>query len=361
MTTIKLKVNGASATAVLDGILTSGMVGVDVKITYDDTWGNLNKTAVFRVGSFSRGRENIGTVTTVPWEVLRHSGKVLEIGVVGTDETGNVVIPTVWASVGTIRSGTQASVPGAPNPDAGDIGGGAGAPIDDSTIADDKTWSSLHILETLCPSFEESGSIVACQPVAGYPLTVQAQEGTTVTRCGKNLWDLKSGVSQVEYTSSGGTVATRWGYRISLPAGTYTLHAEQAGEQSGGFLYGSVNGSDGSYLASASVVSTELLTKVITLNEGDVIYLYNGAANGTEAKSNTLFSIYNVQIELGDTATAYEEYQGEAFTPEAAVPALSGVNTLWADTGSITVSGRADPVVISEKLTNAIIAMGGNI
>lgn len=224
------------------------------------------------------------------------------------------------------------------------------ARIDDTLIQEATVWSGKHTVDMLAPAFLESGSIVACQPVAGYPLTVQAQEGTTVTRCGKNLWDLKSGVSQVEYTSSGGTVATRWGYRISLPAGTYTLHAEQAGEQSGGFLYGSVNGSDGSYLASASVVSTGLLTKVITLNEGDVIYLYNGAANGTEAKTNTLFSIYNVQIELGDTATAYEEYQGEAFTPEAAIPALPGVNTLWADTGSITVAGRLDPIaVIAEQ------------
>ncbi len=227
------------------------------------------------------------------------------------------------------------------------------ARIDDTAIQETAVWSGKHTVDMLCPAFSETGSIVACQPVAGYPLTVQAQEGATVTRCGKNLWDLKSGVSQVEYTSSGGTVATKWGYRISLPAGTYTLHAEQAGEQSGGFIYGVVNRPDGSYGGSASLVSSGVpTTKVLTLKEGDAIFLYNGSGNTTETQSNTLFANYNIQVELGDTATAYEEYRTESFAydPDATVPALPGVNTFWADSGSITVAGRLDPIaVIAEQ------------
>ena len=240
----------------------------------------------------------------------------------------------------------------------GEPGRDSDAVIDDNHVGG-TVWSSQNIVDTLCPSFAKSGSIVACQPVTGYPLTVQAQEGATVTHCGKNLWDLKSGVTQVEYTSSGGTVQTRWGYRICLPPGTYTLHAEQAGEQGGNFLYGVVNGPDGSYLASATVVSNGLLTKVITLNEGDVIYLYDGAANGTDVRANALFSNYNVQIELGSTATAYEEYRGESFAcaPAATVPALPGVNTFWADSGNITVTGRADPVAENAMLKSRLAAL----
>lgn len=41
--------------------------------------------------------------------------------------------------------------------------------------------------------------------------------------------------------------------------------------------------------------------------------------------------------------------------------ALSGTNTLYSDTGDTQVSGRADPNAVIEKLTNAIIALGGNV
>lgn len=41
--------------------------------------------------------------------------------------------------------------------------------------------------------------------------------------------------------------------------------------------------------------------------------------------------------------------------------ALSGTNTLYSNTGDTTVSGRADPAAVIEKLTNAIIALGGNV
>lgn len=41
--------------------------------------------------------------------------------------------------------------------------------------------------------------------------------------------------------------------------------------------------------------------------------------------------------------------------------ALSGTNTLYSDTGDTEVTGRADPTAVIEKLTNAIIALGGNV
>lgn len=47
-------------------------------------------------------------------------------------------------------------------------------------------------------------------------------------------------------------------------------------------------------------------------------------------------------------------------TPQE-ILALSGVNMLYSDTGDTCVTGKADPVAIIEKLTNAIIALGGNV
>jgi hypothetical protein len=47
-------------------------------------------------------------------------------------------------------------------------------------------------------------------------------------------------------------------------------------------------------------------------------------------------------------------------TPQE-VLALSGTNTLYSDTGDTVVTGRANPAAIIDKLTNAIIALGGNV
>ena len=47
-------------------------------------------------------------------------------------------------------------------------------------------------------------------------------------------------------------------------------------------------------------------------------------------------------------------------TPQE-ILSLSGTNTLYSDTGDTQVSGRADPNAVIEKLTNAIIALGGNV
>ena len=58
-----------------------------------------------------------------------------------------------------------------------------GTEIDDTVIGTESTWSSMGIVEKLCPPFEESGNPVQCYPVAGYPLGVKVsweprQEGT---------------------------------------------------------------------------------------------------------------------------------------------------------------------------------------
>lgn len=47
-------------------------------------------------------------------------------------------------------------------------------------------------------------------------------------------------------------------------------------------------------------------------------------------------------------------------TPQEII-ALPGVNSFYSDTGDTTVTGKADPTAVIEKLTNAIIALGGNI
>lgn len=158
MNNIHVKICGTSAVANYDGKLTSGMVGLPVSIEYDDSWNSLYKTASFRVGKFVRSRENIGTATTVPWEVMRNSGKPLELGIEGRDENGNIVIPTVWASVSMVYEGANESIPAAPNPEVGEFPS-TGAVIDDSQISPNTTWSSQKISNELENAGGGSGSI----------------------------------------------------------------------------------------------------------------------------------------------------------------------------------------------------------
>lgn len=107
---ISVKTNGTSITATVDGIITSGMVGLPVEIEYGEGWDGLNKFVSFRVDEFQRTRANVEGATTVPWEMLRHHGKVLYVGVEGRTEDGTLVIPTVWASVGTIKRGASQGI-----------------------------------------------------------------------------------------------------------------------------------------------------------------------------------------------------------------------------------------------------------
>jgi hypothetical protein len=107
---ISVKTNKTAITATADCEITSGMVGLQVEIEYGDGWEGLKKFVSFRVGEFQRTMENVETETTVPWEMLRHHGKVLYVGVEGRTEDGKLVIPTVWASVGTIKRGASRGI-----------------------------------------------------------------------------------------------------------------------------------------------------------------------------------------------------------------------------------------------------------
>ena len=60
------------------------------------------------------------------------------------------------------------------------------------------------------------------------------------------------------------------------------------------------------------------------------------------------------------TTAEYVPYIGETFAQDEQIPAISGVNNLWADSGDITVSGREDLYTKVKRLENAILSMGAN-
>lgn len=157
MTKVYVSVAGAEITVSVDGLLTSGMVGVPVEIEYDSSWDGLIKTAFFRNGEFTRKRENIGTYTTVPWEVVRTTG-ILEIGLSGAKEDGSIVMPTVWCRVDSVKAGANSEIHAAPNPDYS-APESSGATIDDTEISTAKVWSSLKTYNTINEQAEKFNSV----------------------------------------------------------------------------------------------------------------------------------------------------------------------------------------------------------
>lgn len=87
--------------------VTSGSVNVyPVRFGFSEDWAGLEKTAVFRAGekTISILLDETGECV-VPWEALAVPGRRLEAGVYGTRGT-EVVLPTVWADLGYIETGT---------------------------------------------------------------------------------------------------------------------------------------------------------------------------------------------------------------------------------------------------------------
>ena len=98
------------ATCSSDDRLTTGSVGVEVVFHFSDDWAAAPaRIAVFRGSGVSVDVALLEDSCTVPPEVLTQPGSTLTIGVYGTDGTGTVVIPTVYAEAGRIVRGAKPS------------------------------------------------------------------------------------------------------------------------------------------------------------------------------------------------------------------------------------------------------------
>ena len=105
--------------------LTSGMVGKEVQLLFDDSWNTLSKTVVFRAAEVNRVVINPpSSLVVIPEAVLARPFGKLFVGVYGTDKDGTVVIPTIMAEGPMIRYGAD--------------------PTEDSGAADLPVWKTLQ-------------------------------------------------------------------------------------------------------------------------------------------------------------------------------------------------------------------------
>ena len=100
-------------------LLTVGSAGIQVQFTLSEDWDTLSKLAVFRVGDDGTKVDVVlgeSLTCVVPPEVLTQEDEVLFIGIYGSNGQGTVIIPTVWASAGVVKPGTEPNTPAESQP-----------------------------------------------------------------------------------------------------------------------------------------------------------------------------------------------------------------------------------------------------
>lgn len=116
---------GVDGTMTESETLTSGMVGKEIRLIFDESWDNLSKTLVFRAGDLNRVVTDFtGDTAVIPEAVLARPFGRLFVGVYGTDAAGTIVIPTVMAEGPMIRYGAD--------------------PMEDETAEELPVWQNLQ-------------------------------------------------------------------------------------------------------------------------------------------------------------------------------------------------------------------------
>lgn len=96
--------------------LTTGMVGRQVRFRLSADWDGLQKTAVYMAGGEVRVSLNVGSVDTIPREVLEKPLERLYVGLYGVSGDGTRVIPTIRVQGPVIQPGAEPE--GDPSADA---------------------------------------------------------------------------------------------------------------------------------------------------------------------------------------------------------------------------------------------------
>lgn len=119
---IEITANTRRAIVTNKELLTAGSAGIQVQFTLSEDWAGLAKVAVFRQGDDGEKVDCVldsGMTCVVPSEVLTIDDEVVFCGIYGSNGQGTIIIPTIWASLGVVRPGTEPNTPAtaAPTPE----------------------------------------------------------------------------------------------------------------------------------------------------------------------------------------------------------------------------------------------------
>lgn len=101
--------------------LVAGRVGMEAAFHFSPEWDGLGKTAVFEAGGVAKDVIVGDDPCIVPHECMTE-GAELRVGIYGMSTDGTIVIPTVYALVGTVKKGADPSGDESypPTPDVGE-------------------------------------------------------------------------------------------------------------------------------------------------------------------------------------------------------------------------------------------------
>lgn len=281
--------------------------------------------------------------------------------------------------------------------------GADGVQINDAAINTADAWSSQQIVDALCPAFEETGNPVTCYPVANYPLGVTARwephqegEGDPSPENVRPISGRESVSVTVSDSTGDGTTHT-----LTLPETIYGGELDAAtGAGMETWRYMELDGTYGGSLGNIDVSDTiQQFNLTITDPQTDarlpcmcnILPQTENAISGNTlgiyhySKSTFVFGFPRAQLREygfvdGNTETyitalkAYLTAQYAAGTPvtiayklatptqfqatgSAPIPALPGVNTVYSDADSVTVTGRADPIHTIQALSDRVLAL----
>ena len=257
-------------------------------------------------------------------------------------------------------------------------------------------------VDRLCPPFSEADTMVACRPVEGSALAavsgiVPRQDGTG-DPSPDNIRPI-SGYTAVKLTHSNDTDTqeftldlgqTVYGGYMDWATGLLTIDREMV----------TLKG-DNAVNFTVEKLSAPACTRIAIKRAEDDGEIHQGVCNHLSSHFKTYHGNHSANVPIWSisgnktvsrcwlycdpavvgtdksSVNAWLKAQYDAGTPvqvsyKLAMPitvqltpqeihALSGENILYSDTGDTTVTGKADPSAIIEKLTNAIIALGGNV
>lgn len=105
---IKVIYNKVCGRCVQSEPLTSGMVGQPIHFEYSHDFDGLTLTAVFTNGKTTVDVLNPGNQCVIPHEVLDTVGTLVKVGIYAT-KGNELVIPTIYATIGAVLKGTDPS------------------------------------------------------------------------------------------------------------------------------------------------------------------------------------------------------------------------------------------------------------